>query len=160
MIYFKALELDNKPFVQWNSVAHSLKELQDLGMENDPLVLPENEVPAFEFGVCPLKVFEGQLVSRRQEEMDMFEQEFLQNQKLKEQGNSINAINEGTFEYNTEVFPLNETARLRYSLIKALNPKSLTVITSKGKSYILDTSEFDAFLTAYYSELLILTAVK
>lgn len=76
MIYFKAQELDHKPFVQWNSVALSFKELQNLGLEGDSLIMAENDIPNFMFGVCPLKIIEGQLVARTDQEMDEFEAVF------------------------------------------------------------------------------------
>ncbi|AMA49001.1 hypothetical protein [Flavobacterium covae] len=76
MIYFKAKELEAKPFVQWESVALSLKELQTLGLEGDPLIMSEDSIPDFMFGVCPLKIVDGQLVERTDVEMDVFEKEF------------------------------------------------------------------------------------
>ncbi|MCH4829436.1 MULTISPECIES: hypothetical protein [Flavobacterium] len=75
MMYFKAQELENKPFIQWESVAFSLKELQDLGLEGDPLVMTEKDIPNFMFGVCPLKIENGQLVERTFQEMKVFENE-------------------------------------------------------------------------------------
>ena len=76
MIYFKASKLENKPFIQWDSVAFSLKELQDLKLEDDPLVLAEDKIPFFQFGVCPLQIVEGELIERSREEMEQFEKEF------------------------------------------------------------------------------------
>ena len=76
MIYFKASELENKPFIQWDSVAFSLKELQDLKLEDDPLILAEDKIPFFQFGVCPLQIVEGELIERSKVEMEQFELEY------------------------------------------------------------------------------------
>ncbi|EKT3957705.1 hypothetical protein NTJ28_001692 [Flavobacterium psychrophilum] len=76
MIYYRASELESKPFIQWNSVAFSLKELQDLKLEDDPLVLAEDKIPFFQFGVCPLQIVEGELIERSRQEMEQFEKEF------------------------------------------------------------------------------------
>ncbi|MCH4831215.1 hypothetical protein E5F92_000385 [Flavobacterium columnare] len=54
-------------------MAFSLKELQDLGLEGDPLVMTEKDIPNFMFGVCPLKIENGQLVERTFQEMKVFE---------------------------------------------------------------------------------------
>lgn len=86
MVYFKAIELKEKPFIQWDSVAFSLQELQDLKLEDDPLVLAEDKIPTFQFGVCPLKIEDGQLVKRTLEEMDKYAKEYaeISNQREKQ----------------------------------------------------------------------------
>ncbi len=76
MVYFKAIELEEKPFIQWDSVAFSLQELQDLKLEDDPLVLAEDKIPTFQFGVCPLQIVDGELVERSVEDMEKFEREY------------------------------------------------------------------------------------
>ncbi|AMO19404.1 hypothetical protein [Flavobacterium columnare] len=76
MMYFKAQELENKPFIQWESVAFSFKELKDLGLQGDPLIMSEDNIPNFMFGVCPLKIENGQLVERSSQELQVFEKEY------------------------------------------------------------------------------------
>ena len=76
MVYFKAIGLEEKPFMQWDSVAFSLQELQDLKLEDDPLVLAEDKIPTFQFGVCPLQIVEGELVERSKEDMERFEKDY------------------------------------------------------------------------------------
>jgi len=76
MIYFKAIKLEEKPFIQWDSVAFSLQELQDLKLEDDPLVLAEDKIPTFQFGVCHLQIVDGKLVERSVEDMEKFEREY------------------------------------------------------------------------------------
>lgn len=76
MVYFKAIELREKPFIQWDSVAFSLQELQDLKLKDDPLVLAEDKIPTFQFGVCPLQIVDGELVERSVEDMEKFEREY------------------------------------------------------------------------------------
>ena len=76
MVYFRAIEVVEKPFIQWESVAFSLKELQDLKLEDDPLVLAEDKIPFFQFGVCPLQIVDGELVERSREDMEKFEKEY------------------------------------------------------------------------------------
>jgi hypothetical protein len=82
MVYFKAIELVEKPFIQWDSVAFSLLELQELKLEDDPLILEEIKVPNFIYGVCPLKIEKGELVKRSLQEMTIFENEFFKNQEI------------------------------------------------------------------------------
>lgn len=76
MRYFKAIEKPTKPFITWHSWANSLQELTQMQEQNNPLILPETQVPAFEFGVCPLKIVNGGLEQRTTVEMEQFELEY------------------------------------------------------------------------------------
>ncbi|QYS86297.1 hypothetical protein JJC03_15430 [Flavobacterium oreochromis] len=123
MIYYKAQALEKKPFIQWESVALSLKELQASGLEGNPLVMAEDAIPDFMFGVCPLKIVDGQLVERDDIEMDVFENEF-NTPKLstiqKEVGNlilEIEALNNLGENVTLLEIKLNDL-RIKYQFIK------------------------------------------
>ncbi|MPT34300.1 MAG: hypothetical protein E2604_04220 [Flavobacterium sp.] len=76
MIYYKATELGHKPFIQWESVANCFNELTFLGLDNDPLVLPEDKIPDFIFGVCPLEIVDGELHQVSCAQMRVYESEY------------------------------------------------------------------------------------
>lgn len=123
MIYFKAKELQNKPFIQWESVALSLKELQDLGLDDDPLIIAESDIPDFIFGVCPYKIVEGQLVERTTQEMDEFEIEYNTKtidfiiKEIERNQNRIDSLKSIGEDYSLEENKLNEL-RIEYQFLK------------------------------------------
>jgi hypothetical protein len=155
MRYFKANEIENKPYIYWNGMATSLEELTDLGLGDDPLVLPENEIPTNIYGVCPLKIVGGELVNRTPLEMSDFEAEYETKENLKNQLNLINGIDTGTFDFDFGVFPMDERSRILYDALKNTPTISDTLIMNyEGKPYTLTNANKAAFLTAYYSKLL------
>ncbi len=76
MRYFKAAEKEQKPFITWNLWAENEQELELLEDKNSPLILQEKDIPKYIYGICPLKIMEGNLVNRRQEELAQLEAEF------------------------------------------------------------------------------------
>lgn len=123
MIYFKAKELQDKPFIQWESVALSLKELQDLGLDDDPLIVSESDIPDFIFGVCPYKIVEGQLVERTAQEMNEFEIEYNTKtidfiiKEIERNQNRIDSLKSIGEDYSLEENKLNEL-RIEYQFLK------------------------------------------
>lgn len=83
MRYFKAFEKKNKPFLKWELWANDEAELKLIGDKEINLIIPETDIPEFSFGVSPLKIVEGELVKRSDEEMKKFEFEFLQEQNTR-----------------------------------------------------------------------------
>jgi len=76
MRYFKAAEKEQKPFITWNLWAENEQELELLEDKNSPLILQEKDIPKYIYGICPLKIMEGNLVNRTQEELAQLEAEF------------------------------------------------------------------------------------
>ena len=56
MRYFKAFETIEKPLIIWNLWADTFEKLVEMGEDDNPLILPEEDVPATQFGVCPFKL--------------------------------------------------------------------------------------------------------
>lgn len=156
MRYLKATEIAFKPFIFWNGVANSIEELTDLGLEDDPLVLPEKEIPTNIYGVCPLKIVAGQLVDRTSGEMSVFATEYETQENLTEQLSLLQGINTGTFNFDFQTFPMDERSRLLYDALKntASAIPDTMIMNNEAKPYELINDNKEAFLEAYYAKLL------
>ena len=117
MRYFKAVEIEQKPFIFWNGVANDIAELAELELFKDPLILPEDSIPNLIYGVCPLKIVSGELVERTESEMLAFQAQWEEYEFLREQSQLINNVNQGTFTYDSEIFPMDERSRILYNAI-------------------------------------------
>jgi hypothetical protein len=80
MNYFKAFSENNKPLVSFHFWAGSLEKLTEMGLVNDPLIIPESELPLPLNGVCPLKIENGNLVPRSAAEIASYEAAWLESQ--------------------------------------------------------------------------------
>lgn len=129
MRFFKAKEIDFKPLIVWHSVANSFEELEALELENDPLILPETELPIPMYGVCPLKIVAGELENRSLSEMNDFQDEWDIAEAMKANSNRLPSINENSFDYDGKTFPMDEVSRIFYFTIKETmgNHKIMTV---------------------------------
>lgn len=156
MRYLKATEIAFKPFIFWNGVANSIEELTDLGLEDDPLVLPEKEIPTNIYGVCPLKIVAGELVDRTSGEMSVFATEYETQENLTEQLSLLQGINTGTFNFDFQTFPMDERSRLLYDALKntASAIPDTMIMNYEAKPYELINDNKEAFLEAYYAKLL------
>ena len=154
MRYFKAFETKEKPLIIWNLWANSLEKLIEMGEDDNPLILPEDEVPATIHGVCPLKIVAGELVKRTAPEMDAFEDEWIISEKLVDCKLLINGINAGTFTYDSQTFPMDERSRIFYQAFdRARGIGDVKCMTATGRLYSLDNSNIDDFLDAYFLKL-------
>lgn len=156
MRYFKAVEIEQKPFIFWNGVANDIAELAELELFKDPLILPEDSIPNLIYGVCPLKIVGGELVSRTPLEMSDFKVEYETQENLIEQLGLLEVINSGTFEFDFGTFPMDERSRLLYDALKntASAIPDTMIMNFEGKPYGLTNANKAAFLEAYYAKLL------
>lgn len=154
MIYYKAYEISTKPFIQWHSVAFSLQELTNLGLDDDPLVLPEDEVPLTEFGVYPIKIESGELVTRSTTEMDAFRDEWNIVIEKNNFSKKLENVNAETFTFDGHDFMMDDVSRLFYHAIDKVRGNQ-KILTAAGATYTLTDSatNIDDFLAAYYSKL-------
>lgn len=154
MKYFKALELGTNSLISWQRVAESYEELVAIGLDDDPLVLPENEVPDFLFNKCPLKIVDGELVERTEPEMSAFEDEFIVATAKKDFSKKIEDVNNETFTYDSHEFMMDEASRLFYYAIDKTRGNQ-KILTAAGVVYtLLDAStNIDDFLLSYHDKL-------
>jgi hypothetical protein len=149
--YYKANELTEKPFIFWEMVAADDIQLENLGFKNDPLVVPEGEIPTLQYGVYPWKISGGELVDRTPSEMSNYQLQYQNENPVRLQANKIAKINSASFEYNAVNFPMNEVARLHYSVVERL-PQNHKVLSYTG-IYSLLEEDRASFISAYYFEL-------
>ena len=158
MRYFKAVETTEKPLIIWNLWADSFAKLTEMGEDDNPLILPEDEVPLAEYGVCPLKIVGGELVNRTTIEMEAFEAEFNSDNFLMDQRAKLTQVNNGSFTYDSQTFPMDERSRLFYHGIDRKPPVGdVKCMTIDGDLYNLSNANITAFLGAYYTQLIVLT---
>jgi hypothetical protein len=154
MKFYKAIEIAEKPLIVWAKWADNLEQLIEMGEDENPLILPEELVPDFEYGVCPLKIVSGELVERTVPEMEAFEAEFAAAELLVQQAKLITSINSGTFTYDSKVFPMDERSRIFYQAFdRARGTGDVKCMTSDGKLYTLTNANIDAFLDEYFFQL-------
>ena len=74
--YFKAFEIAVKPFIQWDCFANSEEEYMELGLNTDHLVMQEANITPNQYGVCPLKIVEGELFNITAQEMESYQTDY------------------------------------------------------------------------------------
>lgn len=156
MRFFKAIEIVEKPLIVWAKWADNIDQLIEMGEDENPLILPEELVPDFIYGVCPLKIVAGELVERTSGEMSTFATEFATQESLTTQFALLSGINSGTFDFDMSTFPMDERSRLLYDALKntASAIPDTMIMNFEGKPYELTEANKADFLEAYYAKLL------
>lgn len=140
---FKATELQQKPFLYW----------QGWDGADGPLVLDEKDVPEFIYGVCPLKIENGQLVQLSQAELDQYEAEYLLDQAALAYLQKSQALEKAVFDYGGAQFPMHTAARLYYGIMeKAVS--DYDVLQADGQQRTITAAENADFLTAFNAKLI------
>jgi hypothetical protein len=156
MKYFLAQSIANKPFVTFSEIAKSLEDLQASEFDGNQLVVAENEIPDYQFGVCTKKIVGGALIALTAPELAAYEAEDNIHRIVKNQRLQAAMLKTGTFAYDGSTFPMNETARLYYQAFDKIR-SNVKVLNVEGTLYSLAEEDIDAFLTAFYIELITLT---
>lgn len=162
MKYYLAVEIPEKPFIFWSLWAKNHEELVELGEEENPLVLPEDNIPDFVYGVCPLKIVSGELVQRSTIEMSGFESEYLAAQDQVSEKNKKYIIDSSTFVYASKEFPMHEAARLRY-LAVGLDTGStgdVDFMSIDGTVVTVTNSNKSLFLGQFYKKIQEVTSLS
>lgn len=160
MRYFIAYETDSRPFLLFDLVADSLTELQDLGLEGDPLVVTEDQLmnPAdpnyisYEHGICHKRLFNGAIEDRPAGEITA--QETALNKAIEvAKTKTVEAeLDTSTFTYDAKEFPMTPSARSVYTAVIDDNPVTVDLITTTG-TYALKQADIAAFKAKYYEAL-------
>lgn len=150
MRYFKALEIATKPFIHWTLVAKNIEELEQFGLDDDPLVIAEDTIPGYIHNVCPLKIVEGELVERTAPEMEVFEAEFAITDRLITESLKVKLLDSLTFTYDSHIFPMNESARVLYHNFDKYRFGTIKRVMSTTGVYDLAVGDIDLFLEEYY----------
>lgn len=157
MKYFLAIEIIQKPFIRWAGWANSIEELAELGEFQNPLIVAENLIPAYLFGVSPLKIVAGELVDRTVEEMATFETEYLVRVSVAAESTKIAQINASSFAYGGNQYPMHEAARLRYMAIENDNPADTNFMNIAGQIITIPAANLGLFFTQYYKQIQLIT---
>jgi hypothetical protein len=145
---WKAFEIDTKPFLRFQTI-----KVYD---PSDPLIVDSIE-GLYQFGVCILKVQDGELVERDPSEMAAFEVEYNAALKVNQQANLIDTIQRSSFTHLGIEFPMNSTAHLRYMAMLNQMPASADVLSMDNRIINIPNSGIVDFVEDYYKEILILT---
>ena len=152
MRYFRAIELDEKPFIQFDCWATNDEDYITLGLDQDALVVAEDNLPEYRFGVCTQKIENGQLVERTETELLAFEAEYETTSRADRYAGTIDNVDKGVFEFNRERFPLHQSARLMYEVAER-NQTDMEFQTIDGKRILIETKDIAAFAGTYRNEI-------
>lgn len=155
--YYQAISKVEKPFISWLSVGdYTAEEFAESDYADDPLVVTEADVPPYNFGVSTVKIVAGELVNYSPAEMAVFEAEFLIIDKLKSNRQSLDVLETSSFDYDGQSFPMDQASRLFYTAFeKVLGNQKL--MTMSAELYTLVEADITAFMTAYYTQLRLIT---
>ncbi|GEP52389.1 hypothetical protein FNO01nite_30610 [Flavobacterium noncentrifugens] len=156
MRFVKAFPDPDRPIIRWALWANNLEELTAMGDVNNPLILPENEVPENIYGVCPLKFDNGILVARDEIEMETYQVVFEQKSAILTAAESIQTIGSDKFTYGSNDYPMHQAAQLRYAAVAA-SPKGIDMMNVKGEIVHIASANLSAFLNAYYDKIIEIT---
>ncbi|MBF6607130.1 MAG: hypothetical protein ITG00_00130 [Flavobacterium sp.] len=144
---FIARAMAEKPYIYWENTSEPL---------TNQLVREQESIPENVFGICPWKIEGDKLEERTEVEMDAAEAEFNLAAKVSAQLAQINAVDNGTFTFGANDFPMNQTARLRYAAIESIGGDN-DVMDASGTTVSILTADLVDFMTAYYTKLKDLT---
>lgn len=158
MEYYKAYEIDDKPFVTWNGVGvfNTPEDFEDSQWGDDPLVVSATDIVA-QYGVYTKHIVGGALVAWTAPELLIFRDEYNINRAVIGESLRIGDVNKGTFTYDGNDFPMDEVSRLFYVAIENNAPSSSKIRTMENTAYDLDAADINAFMTAYYAALLLIS---
>lgn len=158
MNYYKAYQQDTRPYVLFDLVAESLEDLQAMGMESDPLVVPEDQLlnPAnpnyisFQYGICHKRIFNGLLENRPAGEITAQQTANAKAKEVEKTQKVNETLDQSTFTFDGKEFPMTPAARAVYAAVIEFTPPTRNLITTTG-TYVLHDSDLVAFKTAYYT---------
>lgn len=167
MKYYKAYETDTLPFTMFELIADSFEELQELGLESDPLVVTEAQLldpldPDYissEYGICHSRVFNGALEARPAGEITAQQTAVGKASQFTKTKAVETALDTSTFTYDGKEFPMTPAARSLYTAIIDQKPATQNIITTSG-TYELEAANIDTFKAAYYAALFTAQDIK
>lgn len=160
MNYYKAYETNNRPFLLFDLVADSMEELIAIGLDADPLVVPEDRLTdpghpdyiSYEYGICHYRIFNGLLELRPAQEITDQQTALSIASEVQKTFAVSSVLDEATFTFDGKEFPLTPSARAVYTAVIDLQPPTRSLITTTG-NYTLTAANISMFKTAYYNAL-------
>lgn len=160
MRYYKGYETDERPFLLFALVADSLEELQDLGLDTDPLVVTEDQLMndtdpdyiSYEYGICHKRIFNGLIEDRPSGEITAQQTALAAATNIIKTSAVSNSLDVETFTYDSREFPMTPSARSVYMALIEHQPASVELITTTG-AYTLVQANITTFKEEYYAAL-------
>lgn len=154
MKFFKAFEQISKPFITWHEWAKDIVELTEMGEFDNPLIVGEDYIPEYIYGICPWKIVAGELVERTAPEIEAFEDEFIVETAKVDFMIKLQNLNSETFTYDRNEFMMDEVSRLYYYAIDKVRGNQ-RILTAAGATYTLldNYTNINDFLAAYHDKL-------
>ncbi|HUH26316.1 MAG TPA: hypothetical protein VLY87_06790, partial [Flavobacterium sp.] len=153
MRYFKAFEIAVKPLIQWDCFANSEAEYMELGLNTDHLVIREEDIPENQYGVCPLKIVDGQLFNRAPSEMESYESEYNSTQAANMYKSQITTINNNTFNHQEQVFFMDEVTRIAIEAVSSSQQELTLRVRTQSGYYTLNNGNIIGVKQAYHNRL-------
>lgn len=153
MRYFKARSQDTAPFIVWDQVAESLEELTALGLHEDPLVRPLDNLPSYEGSICHSTIVNGELVDRDATQLNDYKNTVNQGKLIANNAARKETVDKSSFQYDGTEYPMDAASQLRYQAMFANLPADTKIQTKTGVVGIV-SADIPAFKTAYFDAVL------
>lgn len=159
MKYFEAYEITTRPFILFRLIAQNEADLTP-AQEASLIVVSEENLPSYEFGICHKKIFNNELIDRPQVEIDEYEAKSIKAVNLYESVQKGEEVKAATFAFDGHEFPMTFAADQIYRALEytlgtgSFVPKNIASTT--GDYEIIDANVED-FIAAYYTAIYDLT---
>ncbi len=161
MRYFKAREIATLPKIVFDLVASSLEELEQKGLDTDPLVVTEEQLVndgdpnfiSYEYGICHLDIVNGEFAERDSGEIATAQAAATAGINTHKTAQITAALSNTSFSYDGHEFPLTPGARAIYDAVIATEPVSFKLYTLTG-DYTLLQANIGAFKAAMNSKII------
>lgn len=145
---YLSIEQSEKPFITFIETK----------LSSGALVLNESDVPTPVYGVCPLKIVDGELVERTSGEMAVFEAEFIAKTAVQTFANKADEINAAVFSYGANNYPMHEAARLRYYALLEQGTASFNCVNSEGVPVALTDTDIPLMISEMNKTIITITS--
>lgn len=156
MEYFRAREVDYKPFIVWDIVARSENEYTGRGLHKDPLVIKQSSRPDTKYGVCLQKIQGSRLVNRTADEIAQYRESFEDSIRQTHNKKIDTETKFEYFEFDNRKFSLSIAAQTNWNRIMSefaigiySSEHPNVISTYDNKEYTLSESYVVKFMNAY-----------
>jgi hypothetical protein len=158
MKYYEGIQLIKYPWIQWQEVAEfeTTEAFEASDWADNPLVKAKSDIVQV-FGAYAYRIVDGEFVDRTEAELAEQESEYVIKNALLSDRNRLQSINDNSFTYDSNEFPMDEVSRLFYETMAKLEPISSKIRTMENTEYALEAANIPAFINEYYKKLLNIT---
>lgn len=164
MNFYRAKEQDTAPFLTFEQVAGSLAELQEIGLENDPLVVDEDrltdptnlEFISFDHGICHKRIVNGVLEDTLPGDISAAKDNLTKALNVELTKSAAAKFESRTFGFGGKSYPMNAAAMRIYAAV--IQKGADAQVMSTTGVVTLKVADLAAFEMAMNDEILLVNA--